>query len=105
LAALRNHPSEGWPLFRATLFGEIVSNTVYYSLIGAGSRSGLLRRGVLIGLAAGLGAVLLPPRLGLGSPPGEKRPVTPLLTIAWYTAGGVTAALAMHLWDGSGSRG
>ena len=105
LARVRRRVVPREQLFGATLAGEIVSNTVYYSLIGAGSRSGLLRRGLLIGLAAGVGAVLLPPRLGLGSPPREKRPVTPLLTIVWYTAGGVTAALAMRLWDGSGSRG
>ena len=37
--------------------------------------------------------------MGLGHPPGEKSPLTPLLTIAWYTAGGVTAALAARLFD------
>jgi hypothetical protein len=35
--------------------------------------------------------------MGLGRPPGNKPPVTPLLTIAWYTAGGLAAALAAQL--------
>jgi hypothetical protein len=86
-------------LYGPTLAGELVSNTLYYSLVGAGSRSSRLGRGLVVGLAAGLGAVLLPPRLGLGHPPGERKPLTPLLTIAWYTAGGLAAALAMRLLD------
>lgn len=101
LAALGRRAPPEQQLFGATLVGEIISNTVYYSLVGAGSRSSWLRRGLLVGLGAGLGAVLLPPRLGLGHPPGEKRPLTPLLTTAWYTAGGVAAAMAMRLLDGS----
>jgi hypothetical protein len=90
-------PPRGSQLFRATLLGELVSNALYYSVVGAGSRARALRRGVLVGLAAGLGAVFLPPRMGLGRPPGNKPPVTPLLTIAWYTAGGLAAALAAQL--------
>ena len=100
-------PPRGRHLFRATLAADLLSNTLYYSLVGAGSRSRRLRRGLLIGLAAGIGAVLLPPHLGLGHPPGEKAPLTPLLTIAWYTAGGVTAALVSQLlddWDAAGRR-
>jgi hypothetical protein len=96
-------PPRGNHLFRATLLGELVSNALYYSVVGAGSRARALRRGVLLGLAAGLGAVLVPPRIGLGRPPGNKPPVTPLLTIAWYTAGGLAAALAAQLVHGQES--
>ena len=96
-------PPRGNQLFRATLLGELVSNALYYSVVGAGSRARALRRGVLVGLAAGLGAVFLPPRMGLGRPPGNKPPVTPLLTIAWYTAGGLAAALAAQLVHGQES--
>lgn len=100
LAALGRRAPPEEQLFGATLIGEIISNTVYYSLVGTGPRSSRLRRGLLVGLAAGLGAVLLPPRIGLGHPPGEKRPLTPLLTVAWYTAGGLAAAMAMRVFDG-----
>ena len=99
LAAAGRRPPRKQQLFRSTLVGELVSNALYYSVVGAGARSSRLRRGLLVGLAAGFGAVLLPPRLGLGHPPGEKTPLTPLLTIAWYTAGGLAAAWAMRLLD------
>jgi hypothetical protein len=98
LKAWDRRPPRGRRLFRTALAAELLSNTLYYSLVGAGSGS-RLRRGLLIGLAAGLGAVLLPPRLGLGHPPGEKAPLTPILTLAWYTAGGLTAALVSRMLD------
>jgi hypothetical protein len=96
LAAVGRRPSRGRRLFRQTLAGELFSNTLYYSLIGVSSRSRVVRNGVLLGLAAGLGAVLLPPRLGLGRSPGTKAPLTPLLTLAWYTAGGLAAAATIR---------
>jgi hypothetical protein len=101
LAALGQRSPRGRRLFRATLAGELLSNTLYYSAVGAAARSRVLPTGLLIGLVAGLGAVLLPPRLGLGNPPGAKAPLTPLLTLAWYTAGGLAAAAAARLMDDS----
>ena len=80
------------PLHEAALVGEVVSNTLYYSLAGSGPRAP--RRGLLLGAAAGLGAAALPPVLGLGRSPGSRWPSTPLMTIAHYTAGGPPAAAA-----------
>jgi hypothetical protein len=99
LKATGRPAARGKNLYGSTLAGELISNTLYYSLVGAGSRSNRLGRGLVAGLAAGLGAVLLPPWLGLGHPPGESKPLTPLLTIAWYTAGGLAAALVMRVLD------
>lgn len=93
-------PPSGRTLFRSTLAGDLLSNTLYYALVGAGSRRTRVTRGLLLGAAAGLGAVLLPPMLGLGHPPGERRPATPLMTVAWYTVGGVAAGLAGGLLEG-----
>lgn len=95
--ALGQRPPRGRRLYRATLAGEVLSNSLYYSIVGAAAPSRQLRTGLLVGLIAGIGAVLLPPRLGLGHPPGEKSPITPLLTIAWYTAGGLAAAAVARL--------
>jgi hypothetical protein len=92
LKALGRRAPRGRRLYRATLAGELLSNSLYYSIVGVASPSRVLRTGLMIGLIAGIGAVLLPPRIGLGHPPGEKPPVTPLLTIAWYTAGGLASA-------------
>ena len=99
IRALGGRPPRGRKLFRETMAADLVSNTIYYALVGAGSRQTRLRRGLLLGAAAGLGAVLLPPLLGLGHPPGERRPATPLMTVAWYTAGGLAAALAGRMLE------
>ena len=82
------------PLHEAALAGDLVSNSLYYSLVGAGSRGDALRNGALLGLAAGLGAVYLPERLGLGRQPTEDSPQTQLMTVAWYTIGGLAAGAA-----------
>lgn len=99
LNALGRRSPRGSRLYRATLAGELFSNSLYYSMVGAAVRTRTLQTGLLIGLAAGLGAVLLPPYLGLGKSPGSKAPLTPLLTVAWYTAGGLAAAAAARLMD------
>jgi hypothetical protein len=82
------------PLHEAALVGDIVSNSLYYSLVGAGPARDAIRNGALLGLAAGLGAVILPERLGLGRQPTEDSPQTQLMTVAWYTLGGLAAGAA-----------
>jgi hypothetical protein len=91
-------PPKGKSLQATALVGDLVSNSLYYSLIGLGSeRSGATwRRGLFLGLAAGLGAALLPPLLGLGRQPGRRGPATHLLTVAWYTIGGLAAAATLR---------
>jgi hypothetical protein len=84
-------------LFYQTLAGDIVSNTAWYSLVGLGSPDRVWRRGLMLGLAAGVGAVLLPPVLGLGRSPGTRTPRTQALTVAWYVAGGLAAAAAARV--------
>ena len=81
------------PLHEAALVGDIVSNSVYYSLGGAGSREDALRNGAILGLAAGIGAVFLPGPLGLGRQPTDT-PTTQALTVAWYLVGGLAAGAA-----------
>jgi hypothetical protein len=81
-------------LHEAALVGDLVSNSVYYSLVGAGSREDALRNGALLGLAAGLGAVFLPEPLGLGRQPTERAPATQAMTVAWYLLGGLAAGAA-----------
>ena len=76
------------------LVGDLVSNSLYYSLVGAGARQDAMRNGALLGLAAGLGAVFLPEPLGLGRQPTEDSPETQLMTVAWYLLGGLAAGAA-----------
>ena len=95
-------PPTGQRLQAAALAGEVVSNSLYYSLVGLGGRGrdgrDVWKRGLLLGLAAGLGAALLPPVLGLGRQPGQRGLFTHLLTIAWYTIGGIVAAATHQAW-------
>lgn len=104
IEGLGGRAPRGRTLYRETLAGDLVSNTIYYALVSAGTRQRRLGRGILLGAAAGLGAALLPPVLGLGRQPGERRPQTTLMTVAWYTAGGIAAALAGRLLEGESAR-
>ncbi|ABF45142.1 hypothetical protein Dgeo_0840 [Deinococcus geothermalis DSM 11300] len=85
-------PPQGEALYGWTLAADLVSNALYYSLVGVGTPGGVWSRGGALGLAAGLGAVFLPRPLGLGRQPGEQPPLTQLLTVTWYVAGGLAAA-------------
>jgi hypothetical protein len=87
-------PAKGRTLHRQTLVGDLVSNSLFYSLVAMGRPKRPYLRGAVLGLLAGLGAVVLPPRLGLGRAPSQARPSTSLLTVAWYTLGGLAAARA-----------
>ncbi|HEV7891713.1 MAG TPA: hypothetical protein VGP08_13815 [Pyrinomonadaceae bacterium] len=82
------------PLHEAALVGDIVTNSLYYGLVGLGDSKDALRNGAILGLAAGLGAVFLPEPLGLGRQPTEDSPQTELMTVAWYILGGLAAGAA-----------
>lgn len=81
-------------LRRWALIGDLISNTAYYSLVGAAARRNRFAAGIGLGLLAGIGAAVLPRPLGLGPQPGQKTPWTQLLTILWYVIGGWAAAEA-----------
>lgn len=76
-------------LFTMTMAGDVLSNGLYYTLVGSGRHA--LRRGLLLGVAAGAGGVLLPGPLGLGEAPSNRTPQTQAMTVAWYTVGGLVA--------------
>lgn len=81
---------------------DVVSNGLYYSMVGSGDDRVWLR-GVLLGIAAGVGGVALPPMLGLGAKPSARTRPTKIMTFTWYFAGGIAAAASSRLLDrGSG---
>jgi hypothetical protein len=73
-------------LQRAALASDLMCNTAYYSFATT------WRRGLMLGLAAGVGALVLPKQMGLGEPPKSDRVSNKVMTIAWYVAGGLAAA-------------
>lgn len=85
-------------LHTSTLIGDLLANGLYFSLVGAGRDKGVWRRGALLGLAAGIGGVVLPPLTGLGSKPSGRTTETKIMTVAWYLAGGLAAAAASSLF-------
>jgi hypothetical protein len=105
LDAAGAEPPRGDALYRWTMAGDLLSNTLYYALVGVGARRGGWARGGALGLAAGLGAVYLPEPLGLGRQPGARRPLTPVLTTVWYLAGGLAAAATFRALAGEDGAG
>ncbi|WP_241758735.1 hypothetical protein [Pyxidicoccus parkwayensis] len=87
-------PAHGRRLHRQSLAGDVLTNGLFYSLVALGRPKRPYLRGVVVGLLAGVGAVVLPPYLGLGRRPSRARASTSLLTLAWYTLGGLAAARA-----------
>lgn len=80
-------------LFGLSLAGDLISNSLFYGLVGMGRPDRAWIRGSLLGLAAGIGAVTLPEPLGLGKRPTRATTGTKATTIAWYVLGGLVAAL------------
>jgi hypothetical protein len=90
----------GRTLRRWTLAGDIVANAVYYATSIPGGSSRPFRRALVSGALAGVGAVRLPPRLGLGRVPRTRRRSGRLMAIAWYTLGGLATAACYRLFGG-----
>jgi len=85
-AAGTEAPQSHKGLYRATLAGDLICNSAYYSLATT------YTRGAVMGLLAGLGALVLPQRLGLGIPPKSELLSNQVMTVAWYVIGGLAAA-------------
>ncbi|GAB3828115.1 hypothetical protein [Hymenobacter jeollabukensis] len=83
--------------YNVTMAGDLLVNGLYYSLVGSGPDAWW--RGAALGVAAGVGGVVLPGPLGLGDGPSNRTPQTKLMTVAWYTLGGLVAAGVSRWWN------
>lgn len=88
-------------LQRWAVGGELLCDTAYFSLAAAGGRKKVWLCGALLGLAAGVAAVVLPKSMGLPSEPSNKTMGTRLMTIGLYFLGGIAAAAVAQLVEGS----
>jgi hypothetical protein len=91
-------PPEQEKLYYITMGGDIFSNAIFYSLTGLGKRKTWLK-GSGLGLAAGLGAVLLPKPMGLNEQHSNRTRETQLLSVLYYLAGGLVSAGVVKLLE------
>lgn len=87
----------GKKLYATALAADLIGNAFYYAMVGKGPRNMVWKRGTALGVTAGLGALGLTRPLGLHDEPVNKNLASQLMTIAWYTAGGLAAAAASNL--------
>ncbi len=87
-------PPRGRALRRDAMIGDLITNAAWFALAAGGSRSrgAHLSRGLFLGLLAGVGALVLPPMLGLGNQPRAGNTVVQGETVGLYVLGGLAAA-------------
>ena len=83
-------------LFPAALTGDLISNSLYYSLAKGKDNSTTMIKGALLGLGAGVGAVVLPKSVRLEESPTNRTGRTQVMTIMYYVIGGLFAAAAIN---------
>jgi len=86
-------------LQRWAVGGELLCDTAYFGLAGMGGKKVVWLRGALLGLGAGIAAVVLPKPLGLPEESSNKTTATKLMTIGLYLIGGIVAAATTQLVD------
>ena len=82
-------------LYKATLAGDLVSNTIYYSMIGSGGGKYIWPKAIFMGLSAGVAAVKLPEPMGLNPKPVAKNEQVIMLTVGYYVIGAMITALVL----------
>ncbi len=92
VAALGRTPPPEPSLYRMALAGDLLANSAYYSLVACGRDARLWSRAVALGIGAGLGALVVPPRVGLGRAPRSWQRSNQLMTVSWYLLGALAAA-------------
>lgn len=83
--------SDNESAYNQALAGELVANSVLYSLVGSGEKNSWLR-GLLIGAGSGLAAVLLPTIMPVKDGASNRSAETTAMTIGIYTIAGLAAA-------------
>ncbi|TDH27957.1 hypothetical protein EXU57_05695 [Segetibacter sp. 3557_3] len=98
LGHVNEAPPSANKLFMGAMTGDIAGNSLYYSLAGLG-KGGTDVKGVALGLAAGIGAIYLPEKLGLNKNHSARTDKTKALTTLYYAIGGFVASEVMKLVD------
>ena len=88
---------KGEALFTAALVGDLLSNALFYSAAGIGKEKNVWLRSTALGLAAGLGAVLLPGPMGLSKRFSNRTTTTQLMTVGLYVTGALVTTTVIKL--------
>lgn len=86
-------------LYIATLGADVLSNAMYFSLIGAGNPKHIWPKAITMGLAAGTGAIALAEPLGLNAAPVAKNMTTKTLTSGYYLFGALVTGCILKIMD------
>ena len=84
-------------LYAITMAGDLISNALYYSAAGIGSEKNIWVRSSILGLAAGLGAVLLPKPMGLNNRHSDRTIATQVMTVGLYVTGALVTTAVIKL--------
>jgi len=86
-------------LYKATLAGDLLSNTLYYSLIGSGRGKHIWTKAIAMGLLAGIGAVKLPEPMGLNPKSVAKTDGIKLMTVGYYLFGALVTGIVLSAFS------
>jgi len=86
-------------LYTLSLAGDLLANTVYYSLSNLGAPKNIWLRSTVFGVVAGVSAILLPKPLGLDEKYSNKTLSTKFMTIGLYVTGALVSAAVVKLME------
>ena len=97
-AAGMNTPPKA-QLYWATMAADLISNALYYSVLSLAGKSKTSKwtLGTGLGLAAGLGAIMLPEPLNLDASTTTRSSKTKVMTVGWYLGGALLATAIVSL--------
>ena len=86
-------PQNATTLHTMTMAGDIVANSIYYSLVPGASGRHAWKRSAFLGMVARLGALVLPKPLGLDPQESNRTRQTQLLTLGLYLSGALVTGV------------
>jgi hypothetical protein len=78
-------------LRKTALAGDLVANSIYYAGVAFGGKRNAVLIGAVGGLAAGIGALLLSPPMGVGDAEVNRTTPTQVMTAGLYLGAGLIA--------------
>ena len=91
------HNPSSAKLYSVAMVGDIIGNSLFYSLAGIGKEKNSWKKGLALGLAAGIGAVMLPEKIGLNEKHTNRTTGTQIMTIGLYVTGALLTTAVMKI--------